>query len=579
MEKKRVLLTTSYGPNDLGWGEDMFDLLKSRLSRGHGPFALASHCHYFGLYVIAENISNPTTVLENPHWEEFDAELKKGYDVVGIQLKSLHTAKIARMVRHMREHYPDIEIVIGGYGVSTLGQPVPGDTNGDAVYIRENAHHLCREEGVCFMRKLLDDKPVDREITQYTLPMTGFSLNVYNKIQLHLPIILVSLGCPNSCDFCNTSAFFYHQKIYVTTPEQVYRYMKNYQKRLKSKDIITLLFDEDFFLNPDFVRELGRLIRSDKKTWGLRYFSFGSMRSLSNFGAEELRDCGLAAVWVGVESFQTGEGTTTDTYAKRSGEEIEKTFAELHRHGIMTVGSLVLGFDFHTPENLKEDIDRFVGLKPTFYQLSPLTPCPGTALYDRMLEEDRILDTYQWSDFNLWKDDVFKLKNFKKGDIKKFFDYAHDQNRDLNGPPPVQMFESAVDAYETFKESNDKFRKYQAKRSRQMASFTYCYLRSCKLHHPSEKVRARAEYLENRYREVVGRTPILSKIASRVFARRMEDEVKKPSEKVNSDPPPRWSYYHMNGPEDKKVYVRKSRDQRKVRPYSNSRLLAWNKLI
>ena len=41
--KPRVLLTASYGPNDLGWGEDMFDLATSRLVRGHGIFQITSH--------------------------------------------------------------------------------------------------------------------------------------------------------------------------------------------------------------------------------------------------------------------------------------------------------------------------------------------------------------------------------------------------------------------------------------------------------------------------------------------------------------------------------------------------------
>jgi len=94
--KPRVLLTANYGPNELAWGEDMFDLMQSRLARGHGPFQIHNHMHYFGLYLIAENINNPTTVLENPHWDEFDRELEEGYEVVGFQLKSLHTAKIAR---------------------------------------------------------------------------------------------------------------------------------------------------------------------------------------------------------------------------------------------------------------------------------------------------------------------------------------------------------------------------------------------------------------------------------------------------------------------------------------------------
>ncbi len=66
------------------------------------------------LYLIAENISNPTTVLENPHWDEFDRELDEGYDFVGFQLKSLHTAKVERMIKRIR-----------GYGVGTLDTPVP----------------------------------------------------------------------------------------------------------------------------------------------------------------------------------------------------------------------------------------------------------------------------------------------------------------------------------------------------------------------------------------------------------------------------------------------------------------------
>ena len=32
--KPRVLLTASYGPNELGWGEDMYDLHAARLGRG-----------------------------------------------------------------------------------------------------------------------------------------------------------------------------------------------------------------------------------------------------------------------------------------------------------------------------------------------------------------------------------------------------------------------------------------------------------------------------------------------------------------------------------------------------------------
>ncbi len=570
MSKGRVLLTTNYGPNDLGWGEDMYDLLRSRLARGHGPFAMTAHCHYFGLYLIAENISNPTTVLEDPHWDEFDRELDGGYEYIGIQLKSVHTAKVARMMKRIREKCPDTKIVIGGYGVGTLNQPVPGDTEGYAAYIRDNADYLCREEGAQYMRKVLGDEPIDREITQYQMPMTGFSVAGLNA-QARLPIILVSLGCPNACDFCNTSAFFHHKKIYVAEPEQVYRFMKNYQKRLKSEEFIVLLFDEDIFLNPDYVRELGRLLRSDKETWGIRWFSFGSMRSMSQFTPEELRDCGLGAVWIGVESFLTGDQMTEDRYGKRKGKEIKEMFDGLHANGIQTVGSIVLGFDFHTRENMKEDIDKFIELKPTFYQISPLTPCPGTPLYEKMLEEGRILDTYKWEDFHLWKDDVFKLKNFGKNEIKEFFDYAHERIRDTLGPPPLQIMESQLDAYSRLKDLNDDFHQYRAEKARRIASGVFAYLRSCKRHHHSPQVRERALELERRYRNEIRKSPVISKVVSGYISHSIDRKVKKEPPEIKSDPPVRWSYYRTF---DDRVWVKKGRGKDKPEPYKDRWVLS-----
>ena len=113
VKKSRVLFTSSYGPNELAWGEDQYDLLAARLARGHGLFQMTSHCHAFALYLLAENVTNPSTVLEHPHWEDFDAELDQGYDVVCFQLLSLQMAKIARMMKRVREKLPSAKIVLG----------------------------------------------------------------------------------------------------------------------------------------------------------------------------------------------------------------------------------------------------------------------------------------------------------------------------------------------------------------------------------------------------------------------------------------------------------------------------------
>ncbi|MCP4682441.1 MAG: radical SAM protein, partial [Desulfobacterales bacterium] len=517
------------------------------------------------------------TVLENPHWDEFDRELDEGYDVVGFQLKSLHTKKISRMMKRIREKSPGTKIVVGGYGVNTLATPLPGDTNGDAIYIRDNADYICQEEGVGFMRKILDDHPIDREITQYHMPMTGSSVAGLN-FQARIPSILVALGCPNACDFCNTSAMFKHKKIYVAEPEQTYRYMKHNSLRLKYNDVFTILFDEDFFINKEYVQELGRLLRSDEKTAGIKYFTFGSIRSLSQFDAEELRDNGLGAVWIGVESFLCGDNLTTDQYQKRGGKEVKELFANLHKNGIETTASLVLGFDYHTPENLKSDIDQFIDLKPTFYQISPLTPCPGTALYDRMSEEGRILDTYNWEDVNLWKDDVFQLKNFKPGEIKGFYDYAHDQISEKLGPPIMQMMESMLDTHKNLKENEkNKQTSLSGIRNSKMAALgSYTYLGSIEANHEKQSVRDRAKMLKRRYENEIGKAPLAAKGASKAISYLVKRKARnKPSEKI-SDPPPRWSYYNTF---DDRVWVKKGREAKRPVPYKDRRLISRAKSV
>jgi radical SAM superfamily enzyme YgiQ (UPF0313 family) len=569
--KPRVLFTANYGPNDLGGGEDLFNLMSTRWTRGHGAFRLDMFGHYFALYLIAENISNPSTVLENPHWEEFDAELDNGYDYVCFQLKSVHTAKIARMMKRVREKCPGAKIVVGGYGVGTLDTPVPGDVEGDAAYIREQADFLCREEGVRFMRRVLGDEPVEREITQYHIPM--FSLGGFigsNGVHMRIPMILVSLGCPNGCDFCNTSAFYRKKKIYVAEPEQVYRYIRNYQKRMRFREIIVMLWDEDFFLNPDYVRELGRLLRSHKSTWSVRYYTFGSIRSLSQYSPEELRDNGCQMVWIGVESFMCG-GNGDDRYGKRQGAKVAEMFDGLRRHGIQPTGSLVLGLDFHTKENLKADADQFVALKPMFYQVSHVLPCPGTALYDRMAEEGRISRDYKWQDLHFWSDHVYKYQNCSRDDIKEAFQYIHDRLRDVNGPPTMQMMESVMDAYGLYRDAPDPFRQALARRDRLIAGGFYSFLHSIKNHHPSPAVRDRARGLEARYQAEIGSPPMISRALGRVITRNIRKKSGAPESLPASDPPPRWTYYHTYGDG---VWVKKGRAAKKPMPYKDDSILA-----
>jgi hypothetical protein len=549
---KKVLLTNPCGPYDTAWGEDMLDLLNARLARGHDGITLKSELRTWGLYLIAENLRNPCTVLEHPSWDDFLKELAKGYDVVGIQLKSVNTERCVRMMEAIRKHSPGTEIVVGGYGVGALDDPLPGDVHGHAQFIKDNADHLCREEGVRFMRRLLGDTPVERPITQYLLPHARFQAQGTDVFTLSIPNILVALGCPGACEFCNTSAFFKHRKIYVAEPEQVYDFMRYHMRRVGMEMLNVTLYDEDMFRNPAYVRELGRLIRSDRKTWGIRWITFGSVSGISAFDPEELRECGLGGVWIGVESGLTEDERSKTGYAKREGRKTPpKIFEELHRCGIHTIGSMILGFDFHTPENIEWDIDYFVNLKPTFYQIAPLTPCPGTKLYREILKAGRLYKHYNYSDLHIWKDDVFQLKNFRPGEMRKYYNLAHEKLRTVNGPPALQFCEMNISAYETLKNSKSEFLRYQAETSRTLALGALPIVRAIAKHPPSPLVRQRAKEMDARARRVCGTASLpmraIGRVAESIFGRKIALADPLDKQLPVSNPPVHKAYYNHRG--------------------------------
>ena len=547
---KRVLLSNPYGPYDLEWGENQYDILESRLQRGQGPFTLKSYSHCFALYLIAENINARTTVLEHPHLQDYEEELRKGYDYLGIQVISVTIAKVARMIRIAREIAPRTKIVIGGYGVLALDDPPPGETAGDAETILAETDHLCREEGVRFMRKLLGDEPVDRPITQLYLPRgASFFPGADDYAERSMGTMLVALGCPNGCEFCCTSAMFKKQKIYISTPEETFETMKHFCRRNGGRATAVSLLDENLLLNEGYVRKLGKLIQEDQE-FGLRklsYFSFGDLRAMSRFSMEELLELGVDSIWVGMESSFNDVITSDHKIEKRACDDVKSAFRAMEQHGIGITASMVLGWDFHTPDNIEEDIDYFVDIGPSAYQLTFLTACPGTELYDRMKKAGRINSTLTFHDIQQCNDGTFLPKHFALGELRQYFDRAHEKLYEKNGPGLFRSFQINLNGYETCSRSaRPLLREQKALLFAERCQSSYPMLAAVGRFAPSETVREKVREAEEKYHRLLGPPTEAQEMQSKGFcelvARRVE-ELKKPRSDEPVDPEFRRVYY------------------------------------
>jgi radical SAM superfamily enzyme YgiQ (UPF0313 family) len=549
---KRVLLTNQYGPYPLSWGTSSYDITQTRFHRGQGPFAMSTHIHCSALYLIAENINAMTTVMEYPHLEDFEEELKKGYDYVGIQLVSINTNKVADMVRVVRKIAPQTKIVIGGYGILSLYDPPPGEPTKDAEYILEQADHICREEGAQFMRKLLGDEPVDRPLTQKYLPLDGTTFpGVDGFADRSNRMALVALGCPNGCEFCCTSAMFKKKKIYVATPEETFENMKHNCRRNGGRATSTALMDEDLLMNRKYVHQLGKLIQEDKE-FGLSklsYFCFGDLRSMTKYSMEELLENGVDTVWIGVESSLDDVITSEHQIAKRSCDDIKSTFRGLEEYGIGITASMVLGWDFHTPENIEADIDYFADLGPSAYQITFLGACPGTDLYERMKKEGRINPAFTYNDMEQCNEvGSFIPANFGRGELKHYFDRGHQKLYENNGPGIFRMFQLNLNGYETCSTSRRPLlREHKAPFFKERCQGGYRLIEACGKFAPNEGVRAKVEEAKEKYRRLLGEPTDEQKMHSNVFCNMVEqriEQLKEPAVDDPFDPPVRRTYYN-----------------------------------
>jgi hypothetical protein len=553
--KKRVLLATIPGPRELVDGVDIYDIMAARLARGQGVFTPTAHAHCWALYLIAENLRADVTVLENPTWEDFEAEACKGYDYFGTQLMALYFPQTVRMLEIVKSRSPETITVAGGYGGFYVSDPPEGEYTNLARRIKELTDHFCWDEGVRWFRRLIGDEPAERPIRQRFIPAGSNSIKGLQHLSsFRQPVVLAGLGCPNGCEFCVTSAFYGRRKIRVCPAESLYADMR--EQVLRSPDptrSIVFVFDEDLFTDVEYVRRLGKLIRSDEELLpygGVKYFAFGSLRSLSQFSAEELVSNGLATVWIGVESTIDDVVTSEHAIAKRQCDDVRAFIQSLQDHGVVVTASTVLGWDFHTPANIIADIDAFVSLEPVFYQITPLVPCPGTELYRRLQEGGRFLPGQDWSFKRYQDDEVMQRKHFAQGELRRYYDLALSKLYQRNGPSQIGLVRAALNGYLKFKDASDPYLRARAMANGENARVLRLLLLACRELAPNARVAERARDTEACCQAVFGEM----NEEEREVAVHICDRLRERKAKLDSGegepityPPTRWTIYRGDG--------------------------------
>jgi hypothetical protein len=456
-----VLLTSVFGPyaqNDQFGSRTInpMELYHNQVTKGQGVFSIRRFHRSWGILMIQENISAPCAVLDFPTREDFVRELQvHSYDIVGISAIVVNVHKVREMCRLVREISPRSTIVVGGH-VSAI----PG------IEDMIDADHIVKGDGIAWMREYLGEDstaPVSHPALDSGFDLRIMGLPLPNGMDASATII-ASMGCPLGCNFCTTSAFFGGKgkmlNLYSTGAE-LFRVMETAESTRGVKSFF--IMDENFLLQKQRALELLALMTAAGKSWTLHIFS--SANAIAKYQYRELVDLGISSIWIGLESPQS-------QYKKLAGADTIRLAAELREHGIVLLGSTIIGLEHHTPENIEAEIEFAIDHETDLHQFMLYTPMPGTPLYQDMHQQGRLLDvdladTHGQEAFN------FRHSTISREQSRKFLDWAFRRDFEHNGPSLFRICRTTFTGWMRYKDHPDLRVRERIRREARMLRHAY----------------------------------------------------------------------------------------------------------
>ncbi len=439
--RARVLLSSVFGPyaQDDQFGSraiNPMELYHNQVTRAQGAFSLRMFHRSWGIMMIQQNISAPTTVLDFPTREAFERELTSHhYDIVGISSIIVNVGKVREMCNIVRRLSPQSEIVVGGHVAA-----IPGLSR------MIDADQIVRGDGISWMRSHLG---VDAGAPiRHPRIVSGFGLRVMG---LRMPefgataaTIIPSVGCPMGCNFCTTSAFFGGKGKslnFYQSGRELFDIMCEMETALDARSFF--IMDENFLLNRDRALELLDCMKQANKSWA--FYVFSSANAIRRYTMEQLVELGISWVWMGLESPKS-------VYDKLRGTDTIMLSRELRGHGIKLLGSTIVGLEHHTPENIRPEIEHAIAHETDFHQFMLYTPVPGTPLFKEMSEQGRMLDDVDLADIHGQYKFNFEHAAISREESKQLLDWAFNLDFLRNGPSLYRIWRTTLDGWKRYKD-------------------------------------------------------------------------------------------------------------------------------
>lgn len=321
-------------------------------------------------------------ILQDEHVETLDLEDEPDLVVIQVYITSAYRAYAIADSYRQKGAY----VCLGGLHVTSMPDEAalhadtiflgPGEDTWPVFLSDFRAGHPARiyRSGI---RTLLGMPPPRRDLIKRSLYLVPNS-------------IVVSRGCPHTCDFCYKEAFFKGGKSFYTMAVD---------SALEEIDLLPgrhlYFLDDHLFGNPRFARSLFDGMQGMGRLWQ----AAGTVQSVLQPGLlEKAANSGLRSLFVGFETL-----SPANLEAQHKRQNLHRDYAaavrRLHDLGIMINASFVFGMDEDDASVFSRTVEWAVsqGIETATFHI--LTPYPGTALHARMEAEGRIISR-NWDNYD-----------------------------------------------------------------------------------------------------------------------------------------------------------------------------------
>lgn len=330
-----------------------------------------------GLATLAGHLdADDDIVLEDEHVQPLRLDDEPELVAIEVYITS------ARRAYALADHYrrKGAHVCLGGLHVSSL--PEEAAEHADTIFTGPG-----EDTWPAFLADFRAGRPgrVYRSTTRTLERLPRPRRDLFARERYLVPnSLVVSRGCPHSCDFCYKDAFYQGGKSFYTLAVDA---ALNEIASLPGRHLYFL--DDHLFGSPRFAGALFDGMRGMGRLWQ----AAATVRSVQQPGLlEKAAACGLRSLFVGFETL-SAENLAGQHKRHNLSLDYASAIRRLHGMGIMINASFVFGMDEDDESVFQRTVDWAVeqGLETATFHI--LTPYPGTALHRRMQAQGRIFSS------------------------------------------------------------------------------------------------------------------------------------------------------------------------------------------